>query len=341
MPQTVYIQETSVPNHLVLDNTVKSIEIKTGETVNFTQTNNWKQGYIEVTKKDKKTSQTVKKAGIKFEVLSGSQVVATISTNSNGVAKTGLLDYGTYTVREKEAPQNYVITTLTQNQGVTENGKTYSVDVYNEPVLGQIELQKQDNETGNTAQGDATLKDAEYVLKANENVLNPADGSIIYSKDEVISQKTIGNGVWGDTGTKKTDSNAKITWSNLPMGSYRIEETNPSEGYLIDKNTYTVTLSSTNSTQQIVTKSAVSKEQVIKGKLEIAKMGSDGTSEVVQGLAGVEFTMKLYSDVQKNGWDNAKTYDVLVTDQTGRDTSIDVPYGTYQVKGAKRFLISA
>ena len=335
MPQTVYIQETSVPNHLVLDNTVKSIEIKTGETVNFTQTNNWKQGYIEVTKKDKKTSQTVKKAGIKFEVLSGSQVVATISTNSNGVAKTGLVDYGTYTVREKEAPQNYVITTLTQNQGVTENGKTYSVDVYNEPVLGQIELQKQDNETGNTAQGDATLKDAEYVLKANENVLNPADGSIIYSKDEVIFQKTIGNGVWGDTGTKKTDSNAKITWSNLPMGSYRIEETNPSEGYLIDKNTYTVTLSSTNSTQHIVTKSAVSKEQVIKGKLEVAKMGSDGTSGVVQGLAGVEFTMKLYSDIQKNGWEKAKTYDVLVTDQTGRDTSIDVPYGTYQVKETK------
>ena len=137
---------------------------------------------------------------------------------------------------------------------------------------------------------------------------------MLYAKDEVISQKTVGNGVWGDTGTKKTDSNAKITWSNLPMGTYRIEETNPSEGYLIDKNTYTVTLSSTNSTQQIVTKNAVSKEQVIKGKLEVAKMGSDGTSGVVQGLAGVEFTMKLYSDVQKNGWDKAKTYDVLVTD---------------------------
>ena len=335
MPQTVYIQETSVPNHLVLDNTVKSIEIKTGETVNFTQTNNWKQGYLEVIKKDKKTGQTVKKAGTKFEILSGNQVIATISTNAEGKAKTGLIDYGTYTIREKEAPQNYVIATLTQNQGITENGKTYSIEIYNEPVLGKIELQKQDSETGNAAQGDATLKDAEYVLKANENVLNPADGTSIYSKDEVISQKTVGNGVWGDTGTKKTDSKAKISWSNLPMGTYRIEETSPSEGYLIDKNTYTVTLSSTDSTQQIVTKSAVSKEQVIKGKLELAKMGSDGTSGVVQGLAGVEFTIKLYSDVQKNGWDKAKTYDVLVTDQTGRDTSIDVPYGTYMIKETK------
>ena len=335
MPQTVYIQETSVPDHLVLDNTVKSIEIKTGETVNFTQTNNWKQGYLEVIKKDKKTGQTVKKAGTKFEVLSGNMVIATITTNAEGKAKTGLIDYGTYTIREKEAPQNYVIATLTQNQGITENGKTYSIEIYNEPVLGKIELQKKDNETGNIAQGDATLKDAEYVLKANENVLNPADGTVLYAKDEVISQKTVGNGIWGDTGTKKTDSNAKITWSNLPMGTYRIEETKPSEGYLIDKNTYTVTLSSTDSTQQVVTKSAVSKEQVIKGKLEVAKMGSDGTSGVVQGLAGVEFTMKLYSDVQKNGWDKAKTYDVLVTDQTGRDTSIDIPYGTYQVKETK------
>ena len=335
MPQTVYIQETNVPDHLVLDSTVKNIEVKTGETVNFTQTNNWKQGYLEVIKKDKKTGQTVKKAGTKFEVLSGNQVISTITTNVEGKAKTGLIDYGTYTIREKEAPQNYVIATLTQNQGVTENGKTYSVEVYNEPVLGQIELQKQDSETGNTAQGDATLKDAEYVIKANENILNPADGTVLYAKDEVISQKTVGNGVWGDTGTKKTDSNAKITWSNLPMGTYRIEETKPSKGYLIDKNVYTVTLSSTNSTQQVVTKSAVSKEQVIKGKLELAKMGSDGTSGVVQGLAGVEFTMKLYSDVQKNGWEKAKTYDVLVTDQTGRDTSIDVPYGTYQVKETK------
>lgn len=167
-------------------------------------------------------------------MLSGNQVVATISTNNEGIAKTGLLDYGTYTIREKEAPQNYVIVTLEKNQSVTENGKTYAIEIYNEPVLGKIELEKQDKETGNSAQGDATLKEAEYVLKANDNILSPADGTVLYTKDEVISQKTVGNGVWGDTGTKKTDNNAKISWSNLPMGVYRVEETKPSVGYLLD-----------------------------------------------------------------------------------------------------------
>lgn len=338
-PATVYIQEVKVPDHLVLDSTVHSVELKAGQTASFTQTNNWKQGYIQVVKKDKKTGEIVKKAGTKFEVLSGSQVVSTISTNNEGIAKTGLLDYGTYTIREKEAPQNYVIATLEKNQSVTENGKTYAIEIYNEPVLGKIELEKQDKETGNTAQGDATLKEAEYVLKANDNILSPADGTVLYTKDEVISQKTVGNGVWGDTGTKKTDNkktdnNAKISWSNLPMGVYRVEETKPSVGYLLDS-PQIVSLASSNSTQQVVTQNVVSKEQVIKGKLEVAKMGSDGSSGITQGLAGVEFTIKLYSDVQKNGWEKAKTYDVLVTDQTGRDTSVDLPYGIYQVKETK------
>lgn len=333
-PATVYIQEVKVPDHLVLDSTVHSVELKAGQTASFTQTNNWKQGYIQVVKKDKKTGEIVKKAGTKFEVLSGNQVVSTISTNNEGIAKTGLLDYGTYTIREKEAPQNYVIATLEKNQSVTENGKTYAIEIYNEPVLGKIELEKQDKETGNSAQGDATLKEAEYVLKANDNILSPADGTVLYTKDEVISQKTVGNGVWGDTGTKKTDNNAKISWSNLPMGVYRVEETKPSVGYLLDS-PQIVSLASSNSTQQVVTQNVVSKEQVIKGKLEVAKMGSDGSSGITQGLAGVEFTIKLYSDVQKNGWEKAKTYDVLVTDQTGRDTSVDLPYGIYQVKETK------
>ena len=87
--------------------------------------------------------------------------------------------------------------------------------------------------------------------------------------------------------------------------SYRVEETKPSVGYLLDA-PQIVTLTSSNSTQQVVTQSVVSKEQVIKGKLEVAKMGTDGSSGITQGLAGVEFTIKLYSDVQKNGWESGK-----------------------------------
>lgn len=333
-PQTVYIQEMSVPNHLVLDNTVHSIEVKNGETVTFTQINNWKQGYIQITKKDKKTNQIVKKSGTEFEILSGNTVIATVVTNDNGIAKSGLLDYGTYIVREKKAPQNYTIATLTQNQGVTENNKVYDITIYNEPVLGEIELLKQDKEIGNSAQGDATLVGAEYVIKANQPIYNPSDNSVIFSKDEIISSKNIGNGIWGDVGTKQTDSSLKVKWSNLPMGEYRIEEINPSNGYLLDNN-HIVSLTSTNQTEKIISKKVTSQEQVIKGKLEVAKSGNDGSSGVIQGLKDVEFTMKLYSEVQRVGWNNAKTYSTILTDETGRGKSIDVPFGWYQVKETK------
>ena len=80
-PTTIYIQEIKVPDHLVLDSTVHSVELKAGQTASFTQTNNWKQGYIQVVKKDKKTGEVVKKPGTKFEVLSGNQVVCLLYTS--------------------------------------------------------------------------------------------------------------------------------------------------------------------------------------------------------------------------------------------------------------------
>ena len=302
--QKVYIQEKSVDKHLILDNTVHSIDIRSADTVTFTQVNNWKQGYIQVVKKDKKTNQTVKKAGTEFEILSDNSVISTITTNADGIAKSGLLDYGTYTVREKKAPQNYTVATLSQNQDITENKKVYEITVFNEPVQGEIELTKQDKET------------------------------VIYEKDEIISVKDVGNGVWGDTGTKETDKNAKIKWSNLPMEEYRIEEKTASEGYLTD-NEHIVSLTSSNQVEKIVFKKVTSQEQVIKGKLEIAKSGNNGSSGVIQGLADVEFTMKLYSEVQKVGWDNAKTYSLIKTDSQGRGNSELVPYGIYMVKETK------
>ena len=61
-PQTVYIQEISVPEHLILDRTIHSITITAGITSHYTQTNNWKQGKIQVTKYDAKTDQVVKQA---------------------------------------------------------------------------------------------------------------------------------------------------------------------------------------------------------------------------------------------------------------------------------------
>ena len=293
------------------------------------------QGYIQVTKTDAKTGQVVKQAGTEFEIVSGSSVVETISTNANGVAKSGLLNYGTYIVREKKEPNNYTIATLTKEQGISEDGKVYEITVANEPILGNITLSKIDVETGKTAQGDATLKGAQYTLKANEDIKNPADGSVLYEKGETISVKTVGNSTYGDTGLKTVDSDINIKWSNLPMGNYIIEETKVPEGYLIDGSQHKVTLEKTSSSKALEVRNVDSKEQVIKGQLQVAKAGSDGQSGIMDGLEGIQFTMKLKSEVNSKGWDNAKTYSVITTDKTGRGISDKVPYGVYIVRETK------
>jgi len=157
-PGTVYIQEVSVPNHLILDTTIRSVTINTNETTSYVATNNWKQGYIKVVKKDAESGKVVKQAGVVFDIYNSSnQKVTSITTNENGVATSTLLDYGTYYVKENKAPNKYTIKVeVSENIGVVENGKTYEISVLNTRVKGTINITKEDSETGAKAQGEAT-----------------------------------------------------------------------------------------------------------------------------------------------------------------------------------------
>ena len=67
--------------NLIIDKTIHAVTIKSNDVSSFTATNDWKQGYIQVTKKDAKTGQVVKKAGTEFEIVQGTKVIETISTN--------------------------------------------------------------------------------------------------------------------------------------------------------------------------------------------------------------------------------------------------------------------
>ena len=102
---TVYVQETNVPKHLVLDTTIKSITIKTAQTTSFEATNRWKQGRIQVVKKDEETGKIIKKTGTVFDIYdNNNRKVTSITTKENGIATSELLDYGTYYIKESTAP---------------------------------------------------------------------------------------------------------------------------------------------------------------------------------------------------------------------------------------------
>ena len=79
------------------------------------------------------------------------------------------------------------------------------------------------------------------------------------------------------------------------------------------------------------------------GDVEIQKLGigqDNHQSGLVEGLNGAEFTLKLQSEVNEKGWDNASTYDVITTannsnGKKGYATTTNLPYGKYIIRETK------
>lgn len=328
----IYIQEISVPAHLILDTTIRSCEIKANETTSYTATNNWKQGYIKVVKKDVESGKVVKQAGVVFDIYNSSnQKVTSIITNANGVATSTLLDYGTYYVKESKAPNKYTVRVeVSENVGVIENGKTYEVTVLNTRVKGTVRISKEDTETWKKAQGEATLKGAVYGIYARNTIYDPADNSVKYNTNDKVGELV-------------TDENANASMSNLYLGEYYLKELQASKGYTLDTNTYNFDLTYESQNVSVVTKNITVKERVISQAFRIIKVSSDNNGEA-ELLEGVEFTIKSQKDIEQYGsWEKApiaKNYKgeesaVLVTDSKGYAVSDRLPYGIYIVRETK------
>lgn len=331
LPATYYVQEVGVPAHLVLDSTIRSIEIKANETSNYTANNRWKKSYIQVVKKDVDTGKMVVKANTTFSVYkSDGTYVQDITTNNNGTAKTSALLYGDYYLLEKTAPEGYTQTSSKLVYTLSEDGKTYTQNISNKRVLGTINIKKEDSVTGNKPQGEATLKGAVYDLKARTAITDPADGSQKYAKDAVVATLT-------------TDDNATASIDNLYLGKYYLKEKTPSKGYTLDPTEYDITLSYENQNVSVITKNLTVKEKVISQPFSLIKISDNGSGES-DLLAGVEFTVKLKKDIDVAGsWEKApvaknaqgERASVLVTDKKGYAISDELPYGTYVVRETK------
>ncbi len=331
-PTTIYIQEVSVPKHLILDSTIKSTKINPAETTSFVATNNWKQGKIKVVKKDSETGKVVKQAGVAFDIYnSNNQKVTSITTNNEGVAISPLLDYANYFVKESKAPNKYTVQVkVSENIGVVENGKVYEISVLNTRVKGSISISKEDTETGKKAQGEATLIGAVYGLYAREDILDPADNGVIYKDNAKVGELV-------------TDNNANASMNNLYLGKYFIKEIKESKGYTLDTTEYDFELNYENQNVNIVTKSLTVRERVISQAFRIIKVSSDDSGEA-ELLKGVEFTIKSQKDIDKYGsWEKApiaKNYKgketaILVTDEKGYAVSERLPFGKYVVRETK------
>ena len=164
-----------------------------------------------------------------------------------------------------------------------------------------IEVEKQDSETGNKTQGDATFNGATFAIK-------DTSGNVL---------ETI------------TTNGAKAKSKKYPVGTtlHVCEVTSP-EGYLKNDSCNSVTLKDSGDSTPSTFGTTI-KDQVIKGRIEIAKSIDKDKyglfqSNIQKPGKGFKFDIILKS--------TGKVVSTLETDEDGRAISDYLPYGTYIVK---------
>lgn len=248
-------------------------------------------------------------AGAKYGIYDGDKLVATLTTDKNGYAKTDELEEKDYVLKELSPSPGFAIDTNSYNLHVDADN-TVVIKVKEVPQSNPIEivLKKIDAETGEShAQGGASLAGAIfsvdfYAVGENESVdgktperswmLKTDEQGLIRFEEEYL--------VSGDEFYYQ-DSGQVC----LPLGKVVIREETPSPGYLLNGESFTVAITSEGDAETVTTYQISSvPEQVKRGDLEFVKV-SDGD---LNRLAGVPFKITSLTTGESH---------IIVTDENG------------------------
>lgn len=156
------------------------------------------------------------------------QVMDTWTTNSDGeVTLPMLLEEGTYTIAEVQAPYGYVLNLEGEqfDVGTVYNGwdNPISIDFEDMPQKGIIKIVKHDSTT------DEAVSDSTYIVTAASDIVTP-DGTVRANAGDIVATLT-------------TDGNGEASTEELYLGSYTVYEAKAKDGYALNVDEETVELS--------------------------------------------------------------------------------------------------
>ncbi len=366
---TYYVKEKSSPTGYLLNTETYTVDVKPNQTATQAIVNTEPTGEITVTKTN---TNGDKVQGAKFQIIASEDIynvartvkhytkgdiVATITTNSTGIASKSNLPLGKYKVKEIEVPQGYLLNT--EQKEVTLKYKDQntnvifgSVTVENTEPTGNLTIEKTDKETGNknridgtSHHGDATLKGTVYTLYAKERITNVAGTIKYFEKDEQIATFTFDE--FGVASIEITNNNTPAQISidgtkltGLPMGQYYAKETIVPTGYMPDTKVYDYTFSYKDMNTKVIEIAGTVTNIVQKAPFEVIKITSNNNA-VAETVEGAEFTAILSKYVTFYGsFDEAKKhldefaedeYSIFKTGSNGHGTSSLLAYGEYTV----------
>ncbi|MBC1350933.1 Cys-Gln thioester bond-forming surface protein [Listeria innocua] len=305
----VKISELLAPSGYHNIGEVKTTTIQPSETTELIFNNNKQMGTVKLTKSGQEfgasmpnDNYTLKEAlyGI---YNSSDERVGELITDEKGYAESSSLSLGKYYLLEEKAPSGYLLSEeklpfeikyAGQDVALT-NTEVQAVDVEQK---GTAKLIKEDAETGDIAQGRATLDGAVYELYRS-------------SDDKLVDTVTIENG--------------QAQSDDLLLDSYYWLEKEAPTGYLLDKEKHAFDLTY-NSEAEVADVTVTVKEQVIKEKIKVIKC-DEVTKEPIKNNAA---TFKL-KDLQTGEFIENGGQLEFMTDQSGEFVTDDLPFGEYEL----------
>ena len=280
-----------------------------------------------------------------------SNLITQMTTNAEGKAVSESIPYGTYWLKEIEAPEGFALNP-NWSEAITLNAESAVVTVtdipQNDPI--NVVLRKRDADTAeDNSQGSASLQNAEFTVKYYKGYydsdpkaqgIEAARSWVLKTDEQGICKLLDSYKVSGDDFYK--DSNG---YETFPLGTVTIQETKAPSGYLIDSQIFVRLIKGEGTIEPVdVYNEVIVSEKVIRGGVSIEKWDFETKNKVPQGsatLAGAEFTITNQSAkaviVDGKSYEKGKEIMTIKTDEEGiASTKNDVlPYGEYQISETK------
>lgn len=301
-----YVHEVEAPEGYQLDNSYYRTNLTVQAAIEITNVKDALiTGQIRIIKKDQLTKSPLTGAVFTVTRLSApashngasvGEIVAVITTDANGIAATGWLEWGKYRIEETTVPAHYVDNHFSADIEMYENGKTYIIEVENEPTKGYIQIVKTDRL-------DRTpIKGVQFDIYYNDQYGEGLAASMVTNKDGVAIS------------------------SPLPKGKYVVREHGSPTGYEAEMVELNALVKSDETTHLSAS------NQPIQGKIKIVKR--DQLTK--EALAGAEFTITRISGLPSHkGSNDGEVVAVITTDANGFAVSPLLTWGRYRVSESK------
>ena len=196
-PDWYVVRETKAPEGYILDETPKTVEVKTNVPTVVTFENKPLSG-IKIVKTDFETGEPLEGVSFAVSKMNGEKI-GTFKTDKEGMIYVSDLEDGYYTVTETEGLEGYHWDKEPKTVEV-ESGKQTILEVENQPYSGLV-IEKTNSRTGDPIEGVEFL-----VTKFNGEQI----------------------------GYYETDESGLIVIEGLEEGTYLVKETKEAKGYLLD-----------------------------------------------------------------------------------------------------------